>query len=106
MQVQSVDLWEAWIDPQVIGTAARTILYVVGEVYINKEQKPVLVKRTVQPESDSLHLEIINQGSVGETDEIYYSEVVDYCLYQEVVIYNSNEVVTRIEVENRDNCND
>ncbi|MEJ7913072.1 MAG: hypothetical protein WKF70_07955 [Chitinophagaceae bacterium] len=101
IQTKGIDLWEAWIDQQVLGSRTRTMLYVVGEVLVNKDRRPVLLKRNHQPQSSELHLELLGQGSHLQTEEIYYSEVVshDYCPYTEVLIYSDNTLVATIEIE-------
>jgi len=100
IQNKGVDLWEAWIDDQVIGSGPRVMLYVVGEVFGSKNNMPKLVKRASQPQPSELHLDIIGQGSTSDIEEIFFSEVVpDYCPYNEVVIYNDDVAITSIEVE-------
>ncbi len=101
IQTKGIDLWEAWIDQQVIGSRSKTMLYVVGEVFVNKGNQPVLLKRNQQPQPSELRLELVGQGSHLQTEEIYYSEVVsnEYCPYSEVLIYNDNTLVATIEIE-------
>ena len=103
IQTQCIDLWEAWIDDQVIGATPRILLYVMGEVYTHADGHPELVKKELQPASSELHLELVGIGANYRTEEVYYSEVVTPSMpYRTVIIFCNGTAVARIPIETLD----
>jgi hypothetical protein len=100
IQTQCIDLWEAWIDDQVIGATPLLLLYVMGEVYTDHEGSPELVKKELQPVESELHLELVGLGAHYQTEEVYYSEVVSSSTpYRTVVVFYNGNAVARIPIE-------
>lgn len=96
-----VDLWESWVDRQIIGLQEVNILYVMGEILADATSgQPVLVKKEHQPTTKELHLEVKPPQYLNKivTEEIFYSEIIsDLDTYDTVVIYNGNQVIAYID---------
>ena len=100
IQTQCIDLWEAWIDDQIIGATPRILLYVMGEVYTDQLGQPELVKKEFQPDASELHLELVGLGAHYKAEEVYYSEVVTPSTpYRSVAIFYNGVAVARIPIE-------
>ncbi|HEY0057863.1 MAG TPA: hypothetical protein VGB56_01945 [Flavisolibacter sp.] len=97
---QCIDLWEAWIDDQVIGATPRILLYVMGEVYTDGLGQTELVRKEFQPEASELHLELVGLGTSHKAEEVYYSEVVTPSTpYRRVVVFYNGVAVAKIPIE-------
>jgi hypothetical protein len=96
---QNLDLWEAWIDKQIIGSQPHNMLYVVGEVFADKKSNPTLVKKQPQAHPGQLHLEIISpHTSIANIEEVYFSEIFQKdCPYKEILVFSNNSVVAAIK---------
>ncbi|MBA2328780.1 MAG: hypothetical protein ACR2KB_14930 [Chitinophagaceae bacterium] len=96
-----VDLWESWIDKQVIGSQEVNMLYVMGEILADASNgKPLLVKKKIQSTPKELHLEVMPPQFVNKliSEEVFYSEVIDDLdTYNTVVIHNGNQEITYID---------
>jgi hypothetical protein len=94
---QQVDLWEAWVDLQT--TQGFATLYVIGNVYTDKElTQPYFIKKA-QDDPDLLLLEIqpaICSEEGYETEIMYAEELDNLCQYATIQIYAGEELVTTI----------
>jgi hypothetical protein len=95
---QGIDLWEAWIDKQVIGAQLHNMLYVVGEVFADKKSSPRLIKKNTQDHPNQLQLQIVVPNTAGANiEEVYFSEVIQKdCPYKEIVVFSDNEIIAAI----------
>jgi hypothetical protein len=96
-----VDLWESWIDRQIIGFQEVNMLYVMGEILADvSNESPVLVKKELQSTPGELHLEVKPPQYVNKlvNEEVFYSEVIDDLdIYHTIVIHNGNQVIAYID---------
>jgi hypothetical protein len=96
-----VDLWESWIDRQIIGSQKVNMLYVMGEILADVGNgTPVLVRKQNQSDPKQLHLEVKPPQYLNKllTEEIFYSEVIDHIdAYDTIVIHNGNQVIAYID---------
>lgn len=101
--VNSVDLWEAWVDLQSPGGAYT--LYVVGDVCTgSSKSKPVLKRKYVQGmPAAHLVLEILPCFTAfeGHFSEVRYAESIhDPSKYEKIFICVGEDVIARIgEIE-------
>jgi hypothetical protein len=96
-----VDLWESWIDKQIIGSQEVNMLYVMGEILADASSvHPVLVKKLIQSTPKELHLEVRPPQFVNKlvSEEVFYTEIIDDLdTYNTVVIHNGNQVIAYID---------
>src|SRR5688572_2253482 len=86
-----VDLWEAWVDLQVIGNKQLITLYVLGEVSSVNGSLPALVKRTSKFKTKVLSLDLLNADEDDKSiEELCYYEILnDINQYETVQIFNN-----------------
>ena len=97
-----LDLWEAWVDIQVIGSKPFATLYVLGEVPTAIGKVPSLMKRNHQNDPRVLSLELTCPilADNDTTEELYYYEILpDFYQYERVLIFDNHEMVANIDVE-------
>ena len=96
-----VDLWEAWVDLQVIGNKQLITLYVLGEVSSVKGSLPALVKRTSKFKTKVLSLDLLNADEDDKSiEELCYYEILnDINQYETVQIFNNGQLIASINIE-------
>lgn len=97
-----LDLWEAWVDIQVIGSKPFATLYVLGEVPSADGKVPSLMKRNHQNDPRVLSLELTCPilADNDATEELYYYEILpDIYQYERVLIFDNTELVVNIDIE-------
>lgn len=98
----NLDLWEAWVDIQVIGSKPFATLYVLGEVPTSGGKVPSLMKKKHQGDPRVLSLELTSPILADDdtTEELYYYEILpDVYQYERVLIFDNIEMVANIDIE-------
>ena len=97
---QNVDLWEAWIDMQIVANGGTATLNIVGDVYTDDRfAQPYFVKRE-HNNPKILILEILPgiTSEDGYITEIMYAEELNYIdQYSAIFIYAGGELLTTLQ---------
>jgi hypothetical protein len=93
----NIDLWEAWIEFDLLHPENFGVLYVSGDLPVNKQtRQPLAIQKMEQHVlTNTLVLRIdANADEDGIPEEIMYSEpIVNLNQYSSVVIYVKDEIV-------------
>ena len=99
--IQDTDLWEAWIEFDHISQNRFGILYIMGEILVNKNlPRPTLVKCHLPEEPETLALQIQTSSvpAPRKVAEVVYSENVEaISQYSAVKIFQGEELLLHME---------
>lgn len=97
---QNVDLWEAWIDLQIVSNGGTATLYIIGDVYTNDHfARPYFIKRQ-HNNPKVLKLDILPgiTSEDGYITEIMYAEELNHVdQYSSIFIYAGDELLTTLQ---------
>jgi hypothetical protein len=98
---QDIDLWEAWIEFDPIAKNCFGILYIMGEVIVDKkENHPFIIKCVQDKEPHTLILKIQTATSAKPTRpaEVVFAEPLQNIdQYSCIKIYNGEKLLTQID---------
>ena len=92
-----VDLWEAWVDLQVIGNKQLITLYVLGEVSSLNGSLPALIKRSSKSKTNVLSLDLHNADEDDKSIEELELGVRAYNCLKNANIYTLKDLVMKTE---------